>query len=361
MSRRTAEANKAVREAWEKERLLVLKGEGTRDWTQEQQQSIIDKGKAYDDDGKAFEGHHMKSVETYPEYQGDPDNIQFLTREEHLDAHHGSFQQPTNGYYNPVIKETECFDDREPNPCPIIKLSNPLVIVENNADEATSNSISESDTSSETTGAVPVEERNLDSTPNEDTIPVESVPKPASPKKNEGRFRKVLRKGILKAYEIHNKANEFSENHPFLTLIVNETRKVVVREVKAEIENRLFNYTGSYEEPSHVDSVYTYTSRPPIKKKAQTKSYRPGSSNRTNSPAPKISESPSREDHIVQRTAETASDIDISSKKNYPETRSSPQKHTVTGHEQRYHTKDGIIWKKKSPFSRGEKTEENKE
>ena len=67
MSRRTSEASKAIREAWEKERELVLEGKGTRDWTPEQQQSIIDKGKAYDDDGKAFEGHHMKSAEAYPE------------------------------------------------------------------------------------------------------------------------------------------------------------------------------------------------------------------------------------------------------------------------------------------------------
>ena len=53
MSRRTAEASKAIRIAWEKEQQRVLEGRGTRAWTPEQQQSIIDKGKAYDEEGRA--------------------------------------------------------------------------------------------------------------------------------------------------------------------------------------------------------------------------------------------------------------------------------------------------------------------
>lgn len=55
----------------EKEQQRVLEGEGTRDWTEKQQQDIIDRGKAYDEDGKAFEGQHMKSAAEYPEFQGD--------------------------------------------------------------------------------------------------------------------------------------------------------------------------------------------------------------------------------------------------------------------------------------------------
>ena len=68
MSRRTSEASKAVREAWQKEQKLVSDGKGTRDWTVEQQKDIIEKGKAYDDDGRAFEGHHMMSAEEHPEF-----------------------------------------------------------------------------------------------------------------------------------------------------------------------------------------------------------------------------------------------------------------------------------------------------
>ena len=104
MSSRTVEAHKAIDAAWEKEQELVRQGKGTRDWTPEQQKDILDpeRGKAYDDDGRAFDGQHMKSVAKYPEHQGHPDNIQFLTRQEHLEAHKGSWQNPTNWYYDPA-------------------------------------------------------------------------------------------------------------------------------------------------------------------------------------------------------------------------------------------------------------------
>lgn len=127
------ERNKAIREAWEREKELVSQGKGTRDWTEEQQRDILDpnKGKAYDTNGRAFEGQHMKSAAEYPKYQGDPDNIQFLTREEHLAAHKGNWQNPTNWYYNPEAKsEAEkfvYFGEDELIPCKIISLSNPIM------------------------------------------------------------------------------------------------------------------------------------------------------------------------------------------------------------------------------------------
>ena len=130
MSRRTFEANKAILAAWEKEQDLVREGKGTRDWTQEQQQAILERGKAYDDNGRAFEGQHMKSVEKYPEYQGDPNNIQFLTKAEHLEAHQGNWQNPTNWYYDPVSKQFFAFGECELIPCEIIELSNPIVAIE---------------------------------------------------------------------------------------------------------------------------------------------------------------------------------------------------------------------------------------
>ena len=114
MPRRTAEANKAVLAAWKNEQELVSKGKGTRDWTPEQQKDIMERGKAYDDEGRAFEGQHMKSVEKYPEYQGDPKNIQFLTKKEHLEAHKGSWQNPTNWYYDPLAKRYFDFDESAP-------------------------------------------------------------------------------------------------------------------------------------------------------------------------------------------------------------------------------------------------------
>lgn len=131
MSRRTAEANKAIAVAWQKEQELVRKGKGTRDWTQEQQQDILGRGKAYDDDGRAFEGQHMKSVEQYPECQGDPSNIQFLTKKEHLDAHMGNWQNPTNWYYDPLTQQFFDFGNGKHILCKTIELSNPVAILRN--------------------------------------------------------------------------------------------------------------------------------------------------------------------------------------------------------------------------------------
>lgn len=134
------ERNKAIRLAWEREQKLVAEGKGTRDWSQDQQKDILDpdKGKAYDENVRAFEGQHMKSAAEFPEYQGDPDNIQFLTREEHLEAHKGSWQNPTNWYYNPETKEFVDFGENRPIPCSAISLSKPICspVVESESKES---------------------------------------------------------------------------------------------------------------------------------------------------------------------------------------------------------------------------------
>ena len=124
------ERNKAVREAWNKELELVQEGKGTREWTPEQQKDILEKGRAYDEKGKAFEGQHMKSAEMYPEYQGEPGSIQFLTRAEHFEAHDGNWQNPTNWYYNPITKEKFDFGDGPFMPCEIIHLPEPIVSIQ---------------------------------------------------------------------------------------------------------------------------------------------------------------------------------------------------------------------------------------
>ena len=143
------ERNKAIRLAWEREQKLVDEGKGTRDWSQEQQKDILDPdiGKAKDDNGRSFEGQHMKSAAEYPEYQGDPDNIQFLTRDEHLAAHKGSWQNPTNWYYNPETKEFVDFGENKPIPCAAINLSEPVcspVIGRQNENKESSKAESES-------------------------------------------------------------------------------------------------------------------------------------------------------------------------------------------------------------------------
>lgn len=291
------ERNKAIRKAWEKEQQLVQEGKGTRDWRKEQQQDILDldKGKAYDDKGRAFEGQHMRSAAEYPEYQGNPYNIQFLTRDEHLEAHKGNWQNPTNWYYNPITKEFTYFGDGEIIPCKIIELSDPIVelavpdsgsakIEENSAKQERENS-NENPDSPKTERDAPHNKKAF--------IPKTTVTKSAP--KSEGGFIKFL-KG----------AGRFAVKHPLEILEIAGTVIVGVAKIVSSI--------------SVSRSNSTYKSKP-------------GTS------------SSSSKSDIVAKIA------DIVEKVN----RSSPHENDVPGHKQRYHTKDGVIWKDKAPYHRGGK------
>lgn len=134
MSNRTDKSKNAIKAAWRNEQQLVKRGLGTRDWTEQQQRDIAEHGVAYDEKGKAFQGHHMLSAELYPEHQEDPKNIQFLTRDEHKAAHNGNFQNPTIGYYNPETGDTIPFRDDQVIPCPVIQLSNPITLTDENSE-----------------------------------------------------------------------------------------------------------------------------------------------------------------------------------------------------------------------------------
>ena len=98
----SAEKQKAVRKAWKQEKELVEKtGQGTREWTIEEKQELLKTGRV-----KGYEGQHMKSAAAFPEYAGDPNNIQFLKGRnmdinEHLEAHMGNYSNITNWYYDP--------------------------------------------------------------------------------------------------------------------------------------------------------------------------------------------------------------------------------------------------------------------
>lgn len=154
MSSRTAGSLRAIRGAWEHEQRLVLEGKGTRDWTDEQQKQINDKGKAYDDEGRAFEGQHMKSFSAYPEYRDDPRNIQLLSREEHFAAHGGNWMNQTNGYYHPVLRTMSDFGDGPPQPCAEVPLTNPL-FAERPADKQTTGAKTKTGTTAANTVPTP--------------------------------------------------------------------------------------------------------------------------------------------------------------------------------------------------------------
>ena len=123
---------KAVRDAWNRERELVGKGKVTVDWSAEQQKELMETGRV-----KGYEGQHMKSVNEYPEYAGSAENIQFLTHKEHIEAHNSGteksgYHSATNGYYDATTKTMHSFGDNPPRVPETIELTNPCYICESN-------------------------------------------------------------------------------------------------------------------------------------------------------------------------------------------------------------------------------------
>lgn len=305
------ERNKAIRLAWEQEQELVSEGKGTRDWSQAQQKDILDsdKGKAYDENGRAFEGQHMKSAAEYPEYQSDPDNIQFLSREEHLAAHKGSWQNPTNWYYNPETKEFVDFGENKPIPCEVISLSEPVrsptTDKRENSDGLRKSSKSEDASLAQMQSSQQEEASHHSENKSQNKTTV------TPPEVHESFGDKIL--------HVVDAVKEFSEKHPVLTGIVKWGGAAAAAIIAASVANNSSGESGSSGDggsdylPS-LDSFDDYAS------------------------------SLDRDDYG-----------DSSSSRDYPEERSSPEEHTVPAHGQHYHTKDGVIWKEKEPYQRGGK------
>ena len=105
----SAQRSAAVDAAWEQERRLVLQGRGTRDWTVSQQEELIRTGRV-----SGFDGSHMLDASSNPSIANDPNNIQFLTYEEHIyGAHDGNTHNPTTGRFDPATGETDPLNPRQ--------------------------------------------------------------------------------------------------------------------------------------------------------------------------------------------------------------------------------------------------------
>ena len=121
------ERSRAIKKSLKKEAELIQQGLGTREWTPEQQQDILDGYRPKDANGVSYEGHHMANVADRPEHAGNPDNIQWLTQDEHINgAHQGNTHTPTNGYYNPETGVMTPFEGKPIAP-PATELTNPIV------------------------------------------------------------------------------------------------------------------------------------------------------------------------------------------------------------------------------------------
>lgn len=311
MSQRTSEANKAIQAAWEREQDLVRKGKGTRDWTQEQQQDILDRGKAYDEDEKAFEGHHMKSVEAYPEYQGDPDNIQFLSRTEHTQAH-GGWRKPTNGYYDYITRITYDFEEDELIPCKVIILSNPVIVLDVQMVD-TEAEILEETQKEQSSGTDPPIPNLQESTvkprfDTNDSSTQEIVKKVAVPKTTG---KSALKRFTNSAGKLARKVGKFAFEH---------------KEGIIGVALILGSAIGAAVSSSDCDS----------------------SEERSDS---------SSDDNWDDNSLSNDMDYDYTDTSSGTE-RSSPREHEVTGHSQRYHTKEGVVTREKGPYHRGGKKEE---
>jgi len=318
MSRRTSEASKAIRAAWQKERELVSEGKGTRDWTPEQQKEILELGKAYyhsddpDDinDGKAFEGHHMKSAEAYHEYQGCSDNIQFLTRSEHQEAHGGDYRNPTNGYFDPVSRITHNFGDSKYEPCKIIELTNPIVDISNFA-QATSKTVEGDIKETAETDSIQEAKDECDTL----EAPGSQVTTDAisSPKTRKGFREKIL--DVVETLKV------FSEKHPNLTGIFKVAVTTAIAVASDKISDRI---SESFSNPKVSSAKNDFNDN---------------------------------SDNYNVDTSDADDNREVLIDREYPIERLSPKEHTVPAHGQHYHTKNGVIWKEKDPYLRGGKNE----
>lgn len=85
--------NRGVELAWRYEQLEVsMGGSGTREYTQDQINELLETGRV-----RGMEGQHINSAASHPELQGNPDNIKFLTRDEHFAEHGGDWRNQTSG------------------------------------------------------------------------------------------------------------------------------------------------------------------------------------------------------------------------------------------------------------------------
>ena len=84
---------RAVRNAWKQEKEMVeITGQGTRRWTKSELKELVETGKV-----KGYQEHHINNVKDHPEMAGNPNNVEFLNKTEHLEAHGGNYRNMTEG------------------------------------------------------------------------------------------------------------------------------------------------------------------------------------------------------------------------------------------------------------------------
>ena len=140
---------KYISSDYAQEQARVANGEGTRNWTVEQQKELLETGRV-----SGFEGHHMLCCQAYTEQAGNPDNIQFLTHEEHIDgAHQGDSHRATNGYYDYKTETIHEGKNGEVPAVPTQELSDKYIDLGSFQEEGKSNEMSGEESAKESKSA----------------------------------------------------------------------------------------------------------------------------------------------------------------------------------------------------------------
>ena len=333
MSRRTAEANKAIAAAWGREKQLVIEGKGTRDWTPQQQKDICEKGKAYSDDGKSFEGHHMMSVAAYPEYQGEAENIQFLSRTEHISAHSGNTGNPTNGYYDPVTRETKKFSENKPVVCRVVKLTSPIAgqLTEEELGKTTKQRlpIGPDDKPLPPRPRLPIEPDGKPLPPRpRPPIGPDGKPLPPRPRPPVGPDDKPLL--LLPCIpELDNKSSQ--EGVANKVSLVSNVANFFGYKTKTDFFIDMIQQLIEFASDLAFDQVSKQVSK--------------RDNNNSNSKFGAYDNRGNIDDTVIMQTS-----INVGEPS---EKRTSPTGHTVPRHGQHYNTKEGRVWREKEPYPRG--------
>ena len=259
----------------------------------------------------------MRSVAEHPEFQGDPYNIQFLTKDEHLEAHLGSWKNPTNWFYNPETKEFVDFGEGEIIPCEIIKLSDPVVISASTAgaDEKKDTAPTQEKPSNKNDKSPPHGERdktNASSTTHTDKFGPKTIS--SRKKASSGFLEKVRRWGKT--------GLEFFVNNPEKViggLVTIGGIGVGIKNVLSELSNSSGGGSGA---------------------------------NSSSDESPDLSSGDDNPDSFEDIDD---SDTEItSSERDYPDARSSPHKHDVSGYERQQNGKTVHV----KPYKRGGRRED---
>lgn len=251
----------------------------------------------------------MKSVNQYPEYADNPDNIQFLTKNEHLEAHKGNWKNPTNWNYNPVTKVFHEFGEDELIPCDIVDLSDPIVAAL--LTEKTERKVEEGRTAEEKTATQlnSPEPNDVGYKPTKEKTVNKSIGAESAPKLSNTTKVPKSENGFIKGLKV---VGRFIVQHPAETI-------KIAGVVAMGLAQRISSIRGQ--------------------------------DNRTNSEISPSDFGAKRSSDVPHKSDMASTIADIVEKAN----RSSPREHEVPGHKQRYHTKDGIVWRDKDTYSRGGK------